>query len=240
MASQFFDPAARPEARLDQHGARDQGAPARRRGHRTAEALHRGSAGRRRGRGPRCDGAGTADLPASGVSRPLPDRTLALRWREGRAGGAAGRRRDPADQPGRPAAARRLRPAPHRHGTPVDPHAPSLAPARPCLAGRRRGRQDRGLRSGARRPGGDVARSCGRRSRGGRAGADRARSGRRAGPIHHRCAGGASGRPRLAPGAGRDLAAWLHAHDPGHRQGTGRSLARLCPRGPRNWDRMQA
>ena len=46
-------------------------------------------AGRRRRRGSRRDGAGAADLPAAGLSRPLSDRALALRRREGRCGRAA-------------------------------------------------------------------------------------------------------------------------------------------------------
>ena len=85
--------------------------------------------------GPRCDGAGAADLPAAGISRPLPDRALALRRRERRGRGTAGRRHDPADHAGRPAAARHLRPAADRHGAAVDPDASGPASARPRLAG---------------------------------------------------------------------------------------------------------
>ena len=46
MAGELAGPAARPEARLDQHGAGDQGAAAQRPRHRTAEALHRRGARR--------------------------------------------------------------------------------------------------------------------------------------------------------------------------------------------------
>ncbi len=134
MAGQLAGPAARPEARLDQHGAGDEGSPARRCRHRPAEEVHRGGAGRRCGRGARCDGAGAADLPAARLSRSLPDRALALRRREGRGGRAAGRRHGAADHAGRPAAACHLRPAADRHGAAVDPDATS-----PCASPAARG-----------------------------------------------------------------------------------------------------
>ena len=83
---------------------------ARRRGgarHRPAEALHRRGAGERRGRRPRCDGAGTADLPAARLSRSLHDLALAFRRGEGRRHSAAGIAVRPIDG-GRPAEAAAL------------------------------------------------------------------------------------------------------------------------------------
>ena len=56
-------------------------AAARRSRHRPAEALHRRGACGGRGRRPRCHGAGTADLPAAGLPRSLPDLALAFRSR---------------------------------------------------------------------------------------------------------------------------------------------------------------
>ena len=68
MAGERAGPAARPEARLDQHGAGDQGAAAQRARHRLLKrCIDEVTVGRCRRR-PRCHGAGTADLPAARAS----------------------------------------------------------------------------------------------------------------------------------------------------------------------------
>ncbi len=224
MAGQLAGLAARPEARLDQHGPGHPGTAAWRRRHGPAEALHRGSAVGRRGRRPRCDGTGSPDLPASGVPRSLRDLTLALRCGHGRGGCASRRHLLAADRGGRPPQARSLRPAADRHGTAGDPRSisPCASPAAPGSPRTLRGRSS-GFVLGRE---GRMATSLGPVVADSEAIALAliAKAAASApGPFIVDVPDGAPRRARLARGAEGNDAARLHAHDPGRGEGARRS-----------------